>query len=105
MQYQRLAQEMQDAAVAGLIQRRPRIKASRSLPAIVMKPAPKPRVSEGSNKRVKPVCNAQSKHYFLELLKVVCMCKATPEIRTPPLIRTLCMVPAYLCEVYTESYP
>ena len=44
MQYQRLAQEMQDAAVAGLIQRRPRIKASRSLPAIVMKPAPKPRV-------------------------------------------------------------
>ena len=45
MQHQRLAQEMQDAAVAGLIQRRPRIKASRSLPAIVMKPAPKPRVS------------------------------------------------------------
>ena len=44
MQYQRLAQEMQDAAVAGLIQKRPRIKASRSLPAIVMKPAPKPRV-------------------------------------------------------------
>ena len=44
MQYQRLAQEMQDAAVAGLIQRRPRIKASRSLPAIVMKPGPKPRV-------------------------------------------------------------
>ena len=44
MQHQRLAQEMQDAAVAGLIQRRPRIKASRSLPAIVMKPAPKPRV-------------------------------------------------------------
>lgn len=47
MQHQRLAQEMQDAAVAGLIQRRPRIKASRSLPAIVMKPAPKPRVSLG----------------------------------------------------------
>lgn len=57
MQYQRLAQEMQDAAVAGLIQRRPRIKASRSLPAIVMKPAPKPRVRKKDTKLVQCIHN------------------------------------------------
>ncbi len=45
MQQQRLAQEIQDAAVAGLIQKRPKMKASRSLPAVVLKPTPKSRVS------------------------------------------------------------
>ena len=46
MQYDRLHQEMQDIAVAGLIQKRPKMKASRSLPAIGLgaKHAPKPRV-------------------------------------------------------------
>ena len=34
MQYDRLYQEMQDIAVASLIQKRPKMKASRSLPAI-----------------------------------------------------------------------
>ena len=34
MQYDRLSQEMEDIAVAGLIQKRPKMKASRSLPAI-----------------------------------------------------------------------
>ena len=45
MQQQRLAQEMQDAAVTGLVQKRPRMKASRSLPHMVLKPAPRTRVS------------------------------------------------------------
>ena len=46
MQYDRLHQEMQDIAVAGLIQRRPKMKASRSLPAIGLgaRHAPKSRV-------------------------------------------------------------
>lgn len=45
MQQQRLAQEMQDAAVVSLIQKRPKMKASRSLPAMVLKHVPKTRVS------------------------------------------------------------
>lgn len=45
MQQQRLAQEMQDAAIGNIIQKRPKMKASRSLPAMVLKPAPKTRVS------------------------------------------------------------
>ena len=47
MQYDRLSQEMQDIAVAGLILKRPRMKASRSLPAIGLgaKHTPRPRVS------------------------------------------------------------
>lgn len=45
MQYQRLSQEMQDVAVAGLIQRKPKLKASRSLPAFGMKQVAKPRPS------------------------------------------------------------
>lgn len=36
---------MQDAAVAGIIQKKPKMKASRSLPPMVLKPAPKSRVS------------------------------------------------------------
>lgn len=44
MQQQRLAQEMQDAAVVSIIQKRPKMKASRSLPAMVLKPGPKSRV-------------------------------------------------------------
>lgn len=50
MQYDRLYQEMQDIAVAGLIQKRPKMKASRSLPAIGLgaKHAPKPRVGHGT---------------------------------------------------------
>ena len=76
MQYQRLAQEMQDAAVAGLIQRRPRIKASRSLPAIVMKPAPKPRVRK----------EHRTKSY------AKCIKLPLYGMAIPLLIRTLCMV-------------
>lgn len=45
MQQQRLAQEMQDATVVSIIQKRPKMKASRSLPAMVLKPGPKSRVS------------------------------------------------------------
>lgn len=45
MQQQRLAQEMQDATVVSIIQRKPKMKASRSLPAVLLKPAPKSRVS------------------------------------------------------------
>ena len=47
MQYDRLNQEMQDIAVAGLIQKRPKMKASRSLPAIGLgaRHPPKLRVS------------------------------------------------------------
>ena len=45
MQHQRLAQEMHEIAVAGLIQRKPKMKASRSLPAIIMKQPPRARVS------------------------------------------------------------
>ena len=45
MQQQRLAQEMQDATVVSIIQKRPKMKASRSLPAVLLKPAPKSRVS------------------------------------------------------------
>ncbi|XP_064396126.1 ras-GEF domain-containing family member 1B-like [Halichondria panicea] len=45
MQHQRLAQEMQDIAEARMVQRQPKMKVSRSLPAIVMKPAHKPRPS------------------------------------------------------------
>ena len=46
MQYERLYQEMKDIAVAGLIQKRPKMKASRSLPAIGLgaKHTPRPRV-------------------------------------------------------------
>lgn len=44
MQQQRLAQEIQDAAVAGIIQKRPKMKASRSLPAMALKTTPKNRV-------------------------------------------------------------
>ena len=46
IQYNRLYQEMQDIAVAGLIQKRPKMKASRSLPSIGLgsKHPPKPRV-------------------------------------------------------------
>lgn len=45
MQYQRLYQEMQDVAVAGFIQGKPKMKASRSLPAAFgMKQAQKTRV-------------------------------------------------------------
>ena len=46
MQYERLSQEMQDIAVAGLILKRPKMKASRSLPAIGIgvKHTPRPRV-------------------------------------------------------------
>ena len=47
MQQQRLAQEIQDAAVAGLIQKKPKLKASRSLPAVVLKHTPKNRVRVG----------------------------------------------------------
>ena len=48
MQYDRLYQEMQDIAVAGLIKKRPKMKASRSLPAFGLgaKHAPKPRVRQ-----------------------------------------------------------
>lgn len=49
MQQQRLAQEMQDAAVVSLIQKRPKMKASRSLPAMVLKHVPKTRVSSTYN--------------------------------------------------------
>ncbi len=45
MQHQRLAQEMQDIAEARLVNSKPKMKASRSLPAMVMKPSHKPRVS------------------------------------------------------------
>lgn len=45
MQHQRLAQEMHEIAVAGLIQRKPKMKASRSLPAIIMNQPPRARVS------------------------------------------------------------
>ncbi|CAI8058076.1 Ras-GEF domain-containing family member 1B [Geodia barretti] len=47
MQYERLYQEMKDIAVAGLIQKRPKMKASRSLPAIGLgaKHTPRPRPS------------------------------------------------------------
>ncbi len=45
MQYQRLYQEMQDVAVAGFIQGKPKMKASRSLPAAFgMKQAVRARV-------------------------------------------------------------
>ena len=44
IQHQRLSQEMQEIAVAGLIQRKPKMKASRSLPAIIMKQPPRARV-------------------------------------------------------------
>ena len=48
MQQQRLAQEMQDATVVSIIQKRPKMKASRSLPAMVLKSGQKTtcRVSE-----------------------------------------------------------
>ena len=46
MQYQRLSQEMQDLTIASFVKRTPKIKASRSLPAIGLKQTPRPRVSK-----------------------------------------------------------
>jgi len=47
MQHQRLSQEMQDIAEARVVQSKPKMKVSRSLPAMVnvLKPAHRARVS------------------------------------------------------------
>lgn len=85
MQHHRLSQEMQEVAMASLIQRRPRIKASRSLPAIAIKQPLRPRVREQEGpSRVRVIRNCCHKRWMLlcgmkglvhEISKAVALCE------------------------------